>query len=241
MNNSDFQTLSSRNGDFNTALTLAKSRNDQAIEILIEALDLKDGDKACEAVKVLSQVKDERIVNHFIEVLERIEKGPIRSKGEAGMVRSLIFDSLEFMGDERAVPVLLRLLVKPEEPLRYMVVAALGGIGKKQAVEPLLALLEDQDFTLRWFAAEALGKIGDKRAVDPLLKALEDENPDVRFGTAVALGRLGDGRALSKLEWVAKNDKGYNFEEKPISKVARTAIKRIKKNQEISSNKIENK
>ncbi|HIO57804.1 MAG TPA: HEAT repeat domain-containing protein [Candidatus Poseidoniales archaeon] len=99
------------------------------------------------------------------------------------------------IGDERAVELLIGVLLNDNKSNRWYAARVLGEIGGERAVEPLIeALSYDEggwyDYEVHEAAAEALGEIGDKRAVEPLIGLL-DAGWKVSKAAAEALKKLG--------------------------------------------------
>jgi HEAT repeat protein len=114
-------------------------------------------------------------------------------------VRSSAADALGKIGDDRAIPGLLKLVEDSDSDVRRSAADALGKIGDAQAIPGLLKLVEDSDSDVRRSAADALGKIGDAQAIPGLLKLVEDSDSDVRRSAADALGKIGDDQAIPGL------------------------------------------
>jgi len=81
-------------------------------------------------------------------------------------VRSRAADALGKIGDEKAIPGLLKLLEDSESDVRSRAADALGKIGDEKAIPGLLKLVEHSESSVRWMAAYALGNIGDEKAID---------------------------------------------------------------------------
>ncbi|MEG4231605.1 HEAT repeat domain-containing protein, partial [Microcoleus sp. Pol11C3] len=103
------------------------------------------------------------------------------------------------IGDEKAIPGLLKLLEDSDYFVRRSAADALGQIGDEKAIPGLLKLVEDSDYFVRRSAADALGKIGDEKAIPVLLKLVEDSESDVRSSAADALGKIGDEKSIPVL------------------------------------------
>ncbi|NQE35343.1 Phycocyanobilin lyase subunit alpha [Microcoleus sp. IPMA8] len=105
-------------------------------------------------------------------------------------MRSSAADALGKIGDEKAIPGLLKLLEDSHSYVRSSAADALGKIGDEKAIPGLLKLLEGLDYYVRSSAADALGKIGDVKAIPGLLKLVEDSDSGVRWSAADALGNI---------------------------------------------------
>jgi len=90
---------------------------------------------------------------------------------------TLAINLLGEIGDDRALPILLRHLQNPQIWIRNSVAIALGKIGSLQAFDSLSNALQDSDGDKKYFSrcvAKSLGMLGDERAVKPLIGALGD-------------------------------------------------------------------
>ena len=88
------------------------------------------------------------------------------------LVREAAVECLGHLGQDVAVPHLLKLLTNRSPSIRQYVVESLGIFhkleDKKQCPHELLKKLRDPNELVRIEAAEALGKIGDKRVLSAL-------------------------------------------------------------------------
>jgi HEAT repeat protein len=145
------------------------------------------------------------------------------------IVRKEATRALKYVGDQRAVPALIKSLEYEDWHSKFSVLStvranaaeSLGKLQSKEAVLPLIERLEDSDAEVRWKAAEALGKIGDEEALEPLIYALSDTDGDVRKHAARALGELDDEMAVDALI-EALSDRDW-----PVRKNAATSLGRI--------------
>ncbi|MEP6488282.1 HEAT repeat domain-containing protein [Microcoleus vaginatus GB2-A3] len=103
------------------------------------------------------------------------------------------------IGDEKAIPGLLKLVEHSDSDVRSSAADALAKIGDKKAIPGLLKLLEHSDSDVRSSATDALGKIGEEKGIPGLLKLLEHSDSDVRRVAADALGKIGDEKAIPVL------------------------------------------
>ncbi len=133
---------------------------------------------------------------------------------------------------------------------------ALSKIGKA-SIESLLQILkEDTYLRIRKFIAKVFGKIGDPSLVEPLIQILKNDKMSV---AALSLGMIGDERGIEPIIEILKNLKWHerfsddyvnytnafilmgkpaiepltdalNSENRFVRKIAKQALKKIKKN-----------
>lgn len=177
-------------------------------------------------VEALSKIREQECIDPLLRVLETfypalILRPVVKAMGELREKRAIpalirIFDrdpkydddglrwdtanALGQIGDAEAVPVLIKVLLDPEEGVR-----------------------------VRDAAAEALGKIGDSKAVDALCEAVRDIHVLyneteylINKTAATALGWIGDSRALETLKAASENNEMFW-----LVGPAKTAIKSI--------------
>lgn len=142
--------------------------------------------------------------------------------------RSDAVESLELLGDRRAIPLFLRLLNSDPQPLvRSGAATALTHFPHVFSLPELVAALNDKDLSVQIAALEALlashdpkaiealgatmpsdpglirllGESHDKRVVAALIAYLQNprNSPDSRATAAASLGELGDVRAVEPL------------------------------------------
>ncbi|MCI0341575.1 MAG: HEAT repeat domain-containing protein [Planctomycetales bacterium] len=106
---------------------------------------------------------------------------------------------LGLMGASGSSPVLLRIAMDPDAPVRVRVHAtlSLGLLRQAAAVGPVLRVLgRDDEPEVHLAAATALGLIGDAAAAEELGRRLSNlgTRDEVRAAAATALGKLGDVR-----------------------------------------------
>ncbi len=121
-------------------------------------------------------------------------------------VRQSMVRGLGRLGDDQALPVLIRALQDRDLQVCQEAALALSRFNSPAAFEALLAALtrkeNREDWQIRRFAAHALGKLGDRRAVPALIASLRDGNDLVPPAAAEALGELGDQQAVTALKTV---------------------------------------
>ncbi|MBF1999111.1 MAG: HEAT repeat domain-containing protein [Synechococcales cyanobacterium C42_A2020_086] len=104
------------------------------------------------------------------------------------MLAARAFCELE---DERAIPLLIRLLVDPCPLVRVSAAYGLGRNPSPTAVEPLITQLQrDWNGYVRKGIVWALGNCRDRRSLDPLTDALKTDISAVRLWAASALAQM---------------------------------------------------
>ncbi|GEM_PF-2889919 len=132
-----------------------------------------------------------------------------QAKDPDTLLRSRTIEALGYLGDKRAVPLLLGSLRNDlQSPVRWRAAEALGHLKDASAVETLrLTLKQESDPTVRGRTAEALGYFKQPGVVHSLLGALENDSfPAVRWRAAESLGYLQDDTALPALCKVLRKD-----------------------------------
>jgi HEAT repeat protein len=162
--------------------------NDEAIDVLVEALEHENPEIRHRSAEILGDIGDERAVKPLINALKDKKSSVQWRAGEA--IKKLGTPSVIYLIDA---------LDDEDENVRSRSAWALGEIRDKRAVKPLMEKLKDKNASVRWKTAIALSKFG-KESFDYLLDALKYENVMVREKAAEALGEMGDPAALDALE-----------------------------------------
>ncbi|UCF55770.1 MAG: HEAT repeat domain-containing protein, partial [Deltaproteobacteria bacterium] len=137
---------------FNILSSLIECRKDKS-------LDYGDRDEMVSAaVKVLSEIKEERAIELLIAALD---------------FSYLSVNALEKIGN-LAVGLLISVLEDKNgnKLVKERAILVLGKIKDRQAVEPLIATLKDKEWKVRRAAIGSLGGMRDSRAVEPLIAIL---------------------------------------------------------------------
>jgi len=185
---------------------LGITRSEQAIPILLAALQEEDSDLRVMAIEALGKIGTPTAVSIISQTLEDEDRevagtaavalGNIRSPAaEAALLRALnhpnplvcrdAIDRLELIGSSAAVEAIVSVLRVRDGDYQTCGVAAraLGTIGSEVAVPALIEALNCQDFCLEAGdyvhaeAAEALGKIGSEAVVPALIEFWHNEDP----------------------------------------------------------------
>jgi HEAT repeat protein len=168
------------------ALAYIGHENDQAIDLLLSALEDQDGNVRGSAAAALTSLEpQERLVNALLRALRdsRLD------------VRTNAVDILGGFGQrsERVIDSLIEVLRDYREDARISAAMALGQVGdtSDRVVQALIERLADDSRIVRKNAAAALGKLAVKseNVVVTLERALQDER--IGVGAADALGQAG--------------------------------------------------
>lgn len=171
-------------------------------EKLVNELESSDLDTRSRAIDVLSTAGEADIINFLISLLRKnshrlIKEGVCKTLGKIGntkaiavLVKSLDDEhesvryqatiALGQIGDANAVPSLLEVLKRKDDPLvRSEAAKALGIIGDPSSLKILLTLLrKDENRFIRYHAVTSLGRIGDKKAIKNLQKIFKESKDD---------------------------------------------------------------
>lgn len=174
-------------------ISLGKLEAKEAVELLIKALENKDGEVREHAVDALGLIGDPRAVQPLIT---RLKEDP------EDWVRGQAADALGLIGDKQALePLITALQNDVGIGVSMKTAKALGRLKDSAAVDPLINFLnQGQNDETRRAIAFALGEIGDKRAADVFLELLEKDNdPTVRYWSCLSLGFMKYQKATNVL------------------------------------------
>ena len=174
---------------YSAVLELGRMGGAKATDLLLATLARRDG-VARSAARELGRLADPRAIAPLAALLAE------ETVGESAAEALLGFG-------EKAAPVLLGALQKPQASTRRFAAAALGELRSPRAVEALIHHLQtDDDYSVRTAAATALGQLKDPRAIWVLVGTLKmrDETSteaqaalaELRQAAALALRRIGD-------------------------------------------------
>lgn len=152
------------------------------------ALDEAVASASCEAAG------REKMEQRLLESLERCTSNP---------AREYVCSKLVYVGGERSVPALKRMLSDPElsAPARTALEAVGGGHACQALREALPGLAGPQ----KAGAAYSLGRLRDSRAVRLLARLLREEDEAVASAGVVALGNIGTASAARVLRGFEKS------------------------------------
>lgn len=163
------------------AEALGKANDVFAIPLLQLALDDDDTDvrlAAIAALVALDQVAFHALQDALLHADEKIRQQAVLGLGK--------------LGNQSAVPDLIKCLDDPEILTRGFAAFVLAELGDSSAIEPLIDALGDTDPIVRRYVVEALGQFRATEALPALGKMIYDENTEVAMHTVDALGRFGD-------------------------------------------------
>ncbi len=166
------------------------------VDVLIRALEDEDWMVRFNAVRSLCLIKDQRVVEPLVGLLEDGYGVKVEADEVAG-----------WLEDERVIPSLIW-AVGPEmggsgcATCRSKLYEGLKSCGNEKVVSMLIGLFRSGREISAKRAARLLGEMEDY-CLEPLLMVLEDEDPRVRCYAADALGWMDDDRARKSLEALA--------------------------------------
>jgi HEAT repeat protein len=180
-----------------------------------------DGLLRCDAIRALVEVKEDRVVEAFMRVLERepsltiaLPVGTLNQPQIMELRRVQARDVAAWaagaLGELRAKGALTLLLKTAEDPtdffLRQMSITSLITLGAHEARPVYMRRLEDRLPENRVLALMGLTQLADKAAVGSMLPRLTDDDSLVRAQAVVALATLGDATVRPALEALQRNE-----------------------------------
>jgi HEAT repeat protein len=188
----------------NALASIVNDGNDQALSFLKTALNDKDKNVRSYARRALKQLKNEKYLDLFIDLLKN---------NKDTEVRQYAVDALGRIGNDRAVGLLIDTLNDTDLKVRSKVIETFGKFKSEITTKRLLKVIEDKtiDSLKRTNAAFALGHTKSEKAVEPLIKLLEENKPTVVKDSVTMLGKLGSEKAVEPLiKLLEDNDKEKN-------------------------------
>ena len=199
---------------------------DDALAVIIGALDDNEGEIQEAAAQALSYVGGDRAVIALEKALEIAKIPPSTGKQNDRHILQIAF-SLCWLGHSGGLDIAIDALQGVAWE-RKRAAEALGELGDERAVDALISALEDDEIELSFAltVAEALGEIGDERAVIPIIEALVPRNleftrssdygghsvggNDDSLGEVIAriLGKIGGSVAIPRLIEIVESS-GY--------------------------------
>jgi HEAT repeat protein len=201
------------------AYGLRERKEVSAVEPLIAAFADRDAEVRCAILGALDAIGDMRAASVFIRALNDNDEGvraasyysymimqpaavPELTKAlrrQDAEIQFRVIDSLERVGDARAVPALLQAL-KGERDLRPSIIRALGDIGDTRAIPSLISCLRDTDADVRRSAVFALAVFNTEEALEALLRELQYGDFTLQYTIVEALSTYDDQRVVAAFE-----------------------------------------
>jgi HEAT repeat protein len=132
-----------------TVNVLKEINGNEAVPILLKALDSPDTQVKRNAALALGDLRSKAAVLTFIRLMGESDE----------CLRAIAASSLGLIGDNQGVEILIKALNDREETVRAIAASSLGYLGEKKALGPLEKASQDKNETVRKQAAAALAKI----------------------------------------------------------------------------------
>ena len=184
-----------------------------------------DGLLRCDAIRALVNVKEDRVVEALIRILERepritiaLPEGELSQPQIMELRRVQARDAAAWaaaaLGELRAKAALPLLLKTAEDPtdffLRQMSITSLIVLGVAEARPVFMRRLEDRLPENRVLALMGLTQLADRTAIGSVRAKLTDQDPLVRAQAVVALATLGDATVRPTLESLQRTEGDSN-------------------------------
>jgi HEAT repeat protein/tRNA A-37 threonylcarbamoyl transferase component Bud32 len=151
-----------------------------------DALGRIGGKKVVDAVIQLIKDKDEYVRRSAIEIInatkdERTYDALVEALGDADWwVRERAVDGLAELGNQKAIPVLIKLLNKESANVQMvaLLIKALAKLGAKEAIEPIIERLSAGSETVQREALQALGELADESEAPMVMEAIKSATED---------------------------------------------------------------
>jgi len=137
--------------------------------------------------------------------------------------RRYAIEDLGELGDEKAIPALVKALGDPAIAVREAATDALIAIGGQEVCRHVIALLDSEDAWLRNYATEILEQLGPD-AVEGVIELCKSESSDIRKFALDILGRIGEVNEVNAFEEIIEllDDENIN-----VAAAAAEALGRI--------------
>jgi HEAT repeat protein len=122
----------------------------------------------------------------------------ILMRGADSLQRGGAARALGFLGDERALDILIELAMQSRGDIQAAAIQSLGMFGSAEGVPPLIFALTNSGFTVRQDVIDALTRIG-LDSVQPLMAVLRHSDPSIRSGAIEVLGKVKAVQSLDRL------------------------------------------
>lgn len=196
------------------AVPLGRTRDEKAVDALINYFDPKRGDprETAAIVEGLGLSGDSRAMTHLAGAWDYMNTVTMQLgelPAQLQLLRWKILEAMGRLGGSQAVSTLSTALNDGDQRVVEEAVRGLALLKVKDAVPALQQLAVSADSpNLRQAVFEALGELGDRRAVSTLRQALNNPDRFVELQAAYGLARLGDKETYARLQDALKTDPG---------------------------------
>lgn len=186
--NVDSMATALRNGPdlderIKVARTLARIGTEEALELLLEAMDDEDATFRARLVKVAGRLEHPLATEILITAFNDHDC----------YVRKSAVEAVQHIDQPAIIRALIECLRDEEINVRESAVIALEkGRDADTVVDLLSAALNDSHWNVRRESVEVIARVGGRRAIEPLRKMLKDNDPEVRLTALVGLADLAD-------------------------------------------------
>lgn len=193
---------------------LGQSASPNAVEVLIIGLRDEFYEVRETALKSLALTRNPHAVQPIIDVLTKVRLEtkkdvleslkyfdkdalfePCRGAINCNGLRSDMVELMGYIGDDRALDVLIACLSDKTYYARRDVAIVLRKFKEKRTVEALITVMTDDDFFLRLYCVSSLGKIADPMAKEALWGATKDTDSYVREAAYMGLVAIESAEA----------------------------------------------
>lgn len=191
--------------------TLRSNDSREIFDRTAEWCESDDPLRRARAADILCQLHRARLPDQSVEETEWIYREEsyslltkmLENERDRVVLQSAIF-ALGHLGNDKAVPLILRYLDHSDQNIRFAVTSALDSFpNDPESIAGLLKLTGDPDDEVRDWAVFGLGVLGDTDTPEireALIRCLGDANEDVYEEAAVGLGKCHDQLVISKLQ-----------------------------------------
>lgn len=175
-----------------TMSDIEKYENKRNVEKLIRAINDKDVNIQCSAIKALGNIGDPKALSPLVSKVYSNEQG--------AMVIDSILEAITRIDGKRAIVTIEGILkYKSDKETRKTAVKYLGVLNDLKAVELLVSLLKDKDPDIAGLAVSVLKKKKDLRSVKPVLLLLRYNNVNLEKRAEDLLNSVLDESSIPTL------------------------------------------
>lgn len=196
------------------AVPLGRTRDEKAVDALVNFFDPKRGDprETAAIVEGLGLSGDPRAMAHLAGAWDYMNTVTMQLgelPAHLQLLRWRILEAMSRLGGAQAVSTLSAALNDGDQRVVEEAVRGLALLKVKDAAPALQQLAVSADSpNLRQAVFEALGELGDRRAISTLRQALNSPDRFTELQAAYGLARLGDKEMYARLQDALKTDPG---------------------------------